>query len=214
MTIQECIDTSLRLLNQYTIMGVEVPYTYNDQQDDTIRMIALINDAMMEIATNARPILEYTDFVVEKPDKRTPMKDLDFAMPSDFDRAIRVLFTPACGPDRTAREANDYKWLNNDVLLVPNRYPGTYRVEYMRYPKQFDLNEKDLSKDLDNTPDTHSIIPYYVAAMIAAQDDQKAYYTLYNVWETRLSRLGYKPPHATLEKIEDVYGFNNFRGFW
>lgn len=206
MTIQECIDASLKLLNQYTIMGQKIPSTYNDQEDDKIRMLPLINDAIMEIATVARPILAFTEFEVPKKDPKEPIKDLDFAMPSDFDRATAVLFTPAFGRDRTAREANDYKWLGNDVILVPNLYPGTYRVEYMRYPAQYDDNTP-LTTILDNTPDTHTIIPYYVAAMIANYDDQKAYYNLFNQWEVRLSRLGYKPPHATMEKIQDVYGF-------
>lgn len=211
MTIGECIDASLQLLNQYTIMGVQVPDTYNDQEDDKLRMINLINDAVMEIATNARPILEYVEFEVTKEDYADrKLRDLDFAMPSNFDRATAVLFTPAFGYDRTAREASDYKWLGDDVILVPNKYPGIYRVEYMRYPMQYNQSTP-LTTTIDNTPDTHTIIPYYVASMIAAYDDQKAYYTLYNIWETRLSRLGYKPPHATFENIQDVYGFNRSR---
>lgn len=193
-------------------MGGPIPDTYNDQEDDKIRMINLINDAMMEIATNARPILAFTEFEVPARKPGEPIVDLDFAMPSDFDRATAVLFTPAFGRDRTAREANDYKWLGNDVLLVPSAYAGTYRVEYMRYPAQYN-DSTPLNTILDNTPDTHVIIPYYVAAMIANYDDQKAYYNLFNQWETRLSRLGYKPPHATSERIQDVYGFNHF-GHW
>ena len=212
MTIQDCIDTTFKLLNQYTIMGTPVPSTYNDQEDDEIRMIPFINDAIMEIATVARPILAFTEFEVPPKSPNEPVRDIDFAMPSDFDRATAVLFTPAFGRDRTAREASDYKWLGNDVILVPNAFPGTYRVEYMRYPAQYTA---DTPRDtiLDNTPDTHSVIPYYVAAMIANYDDQKAYYNLFNMWETRLSRLGYKPPHATSERIDDVYGFNRF-GHW
>lgn len=212
MTIQECIDASLKLLNQYTIMGTYVPDTYNDQQDDKIRMITLINDAIMEIATVARPIISYVEFTVPKKDPKEPYRDLAFEMPEDFDRATAVLFTPAYGRDRTTHEADYYKWLGDDTFTVPNKYPGTYRIEYMRWPAQYTA-ETPLTTQLDNTPDTHSVIPYYVAAMIANYDDQKAYYNLFNQWETRLSRLGYKPPHATFEGIRDVYGFNRF-GHW
>lgn len=188
-------------------MGRDIPDTYNDQEDDKLRMVNLINDAIMEIATNARPIIEAATFDVPVPDRFTPVEDIEFEMPADFDRATAVLFTPAFGFDRTMREAADYKWLGNDRLLVPNRYPGQYRVEYMAYPVQF-TNNTDPDTSLPNTPDTHNIIPYYVAAMIAQYDDQKAYYTMYNIWETRLARLGYKPPHATTERIMDVYGFH------
>ena len=209
MTIQECIDASLKLLNQYTIMGQQIPITYNDQEDDKIRMLPLINDAMMEIATNARPIIAYTEFTVPKKDPKEPCKDLLFEMPEDFDRATAILFTPAFGHDRTTREADFYKWFGDDTLALPNRYPGVYRVEYMRYPAQYN-ETTPLTTELDNTPDTHTVIPYYVAAMIANYDDQKAYYNLFNQWETQLSRLGYKPPHATFEPIRDEYRFNHF----
>lgn len=206
MTIQQCIDASLQLINQYSIVGTIVPTTYNDQQDDITRTINLINDAMMEIATNARPLIETVEFVVEKPDRKEPLGDVRFSMPENFDRATAVRFTPAYGYDRTMREASDYKWLGDDTLLVPNKYPGTYLVEYMRYPVQFTLETEREHTQLDNTPDTHSIIPYYVAAMVTQYDDAKAYYNLYNIWEERLAKLGYKYPHATTENIVNVYG--------
>ena len=212
MTIQECIDASLKLLNQYTIMGSYIPSTYNDQEDDKLRMVNLINDAVMEIATVARPIISYVEFTVPKKDPNEPYKDLIFQMPEDFDRAVAVLFTPSYGRDQTTHEADYYKWLGDDTFTVPNRFAGVYRVEYMRWPHHYDQNTP-LNTTIDNTPDTHSVIPYYVAAMIANYDDQKAYYNLFNQWETRLSRLGYKPPHATFEPVIDVYGFNHF-GHW
>ena len=192
-------------------MGVDIPLTYNDQEDDIKRMVMpLINDAMMEIATNVRPIYTYVEFTVPKKNLNEPFKDLQFQMPEDFDRAVAVYFTPAFGRNQTTDEADYYKWYGDDTFTVPDRYAGTYRVEYMRWPAQYD-EATDVNTELDNTPDTHSVIPYYVAAMIANWDDQKAYYNLFNQWETRLSRLGYKPPHATFERVRDVYGFNVFR---
>ena len=211
MTIQECIDASLKLLNQYSIMGVIVPDSYNDQEDDKLRMmVPLINDAVMEIATNARPIIAYTEFTVPKKDPNEPFKDLKFDMPEDFDRAVAIFFTPAFGRNQTTNEADYYKWFGDDTIAVPNLYAGTYRIEYMRFPHQYDASTP-LTTEIDNTPDTHNPIPYYVAAMIANYDDQKAYYNLFNQWEIRLSRLGYKPPHATFEQVRDVYGFNVIR---
>ena len=90
MTIQACIDAALQLLNQYTIMGVPVPSTYNDQEDDKLRMINLINDAVMEIATNARPIISYVEFTVPDKNRNEPFKDLAIQTPEDYERATAV----------------------------------------------------------------------------------------------------------------------------
>lgn len=205
-TIRETMDKSLQLLNQYSIVGAQIPLTYNDQQDDELRMIGLINDAMMEIATVAKPITEFETFEVEKVPDTEPTKNIEHLMPPDIYQPISVRFTPACGGPEIMVEANKYKWLGEETLLVPNRPAGTYVVEYSRYPAQYNLDTNKNTR-LDNTPDTHSIIPYFVAAMIALDDNQKAYYALYNVWETRLSRLNLKNAHAVITQVEDVYGF-------
>lgn len=113
-----------------------------------------------------------------------------------------------------------FKWFENDVILVLNRPAGVYRVEYSRAPYRIDpikvIEGSDtlLNAELDNTPDTHPAIPYYVAAMIALDQNPKTYYALYNVWETRLSRMGYRPPHATAQPVMDMYGFDHFSGVW
>ena len=223
MTIEGCINASLRLLNQYSIAGTEVPLTYNDQADDIGRMVDLINDAQMEIATTARPICEYVDYVVPEVPAGTPLADITVEMPENFNHALSITFTPLKGHDRRMRDAAVYKWLGNETLLLPNQPAGSYRIEYNRWPVRYDTDFTNMTAperaelmatELDNTPDTHEIIPYFVAAMIAQYDDPKAYYAMYNVWETRLARLNMKPAHATRTMIEDVYGFGDFHGVW
>jgi len=206
MTIQECKNKAFQLLNQYSIVGSSIPLTYNDQADDNIRMIGLINDAMMEIATVAKPITEFESFEVPAIGFEIQTADIEHVMPPNIFQPICVRFLPAGGGPQIMVEANKYKWLGDDTILVPNRPAGTYVVEYSRYPAQYTLTTNPNTR-LDNTPDTHSIIPYYVAAMIALDDNTKAYYALYNVWETRLSRLNLKNPHATITQVEDVYNF-------
>ena len=220
MTVKECMDAALRLLNQYSIAGTIVPPSYNDQQDDLNRMIDLINDAQMQIATTNKTIPAFIEIDVPKIDIKVPTKEIATKMPEDFLAPKAVLFTPIEKGRRPiiTVEAPYYKWFDNDIILVLNRPAGKYRVEYSRAPYRIDpvkvMQNKGnvLNAELDNTADTHPAIPYYVAAMIALDQNPKTYYALYNVWETRLSRMGYRPPHATAQPVVDVYGFDHFWG--
>ena len=223
MTVEGCINAAVRLLNQYSIAGTLVPLSYNDQADDIARMVDLINDAQMEIATVARPVYADIEFVVPEISPNAPLADVSVEMPDDFNHPTSVTFTPLKGYDRRTIDAPEYKWIGNDIILVPNKPAGTYRVEYNRWPVRYATNIIEMTDperaalmatELDNTPDTHEIIPYFVAAMVALDDNPKAYSALYNVWETRLSRLNIKPPHAERTIIEDVYGFGDFHGVW
>lgn len=213
MTIRQCMDFALQLLNQYSIAGALVPISYNDQADTEKRMINLINDAQMQIATTAKPITEFFTVEVREPTKEDPKETEEVDMPDGFDKPSAIYFTPARGGQILPVDAGKYKWLGDDTLVLPRRPAGTYRVEYTRFPIRF-APDTPQTAVLDNTPDTHEIIPYFVAAMIAVDENPKAYFALYNVWETRLSRLGYKPAHAVSTQVADVYGFSQFGGVY
>lgn len=225
MTIKECKDAAYQLLNHYSIAGVNVPLSYNDQADDDKRMLNLINDAQMAIAMSVRPISAFMDdIVVPVLPPSEPLAEIQVEMPENFDQVLNIYFIPAYDENGRplggnsecygpfTRNAKHYKWLGDNILLLPNRPAGTYKIEYSRYPVRY-TEETPETTELDNTPDTHPPIPYYVAAMIAVEENPKLYYALYNVWETRLARLmEKKKPYAVPHQICDVYGFNRFWG--
>lgn len=213
MTIRECMDAALRLLNQYSIAGTQVPLSYNDQADTENRMIDLINDAQMAIATTSRPIPERLVIEMPRIEPHVKTKDLEYEMPEDFNYLEALRFVPAGTRDERDLDAFDYFLTGDEVLALPNRPAGTYTVWYSRFPVRYASNV-DQSTELDNTPDTHVCIPYFVAAMIAIDEHPAAYAALYNVWETKLSRLGNKPARARTTLVKDVYGFDHFRGLW
>ena len=223
MTIKECFDAAFQLLNHYSIAGNLVPLSYNDQEDDRNRMINLINDAQMIIAMGPRPIQAYKTVEMLEPPRDEPTHEIEVEMPCDFAMAIRIYFTPAdqssggfgdpcpCSQAFT-RPATQFRWIGDDTLLLPNRPAGTYRIEYGRYPERY-TEYTPLTTELDNKPDTHNPIPYYVAALIAAEDNPKLHYVLYNIWETKLARLvETKQPYAQVEGVCDVYHFERFWG--
>ena len=217
MTVRECMDAAFQLLNQYSIVGTTVPLSYNDQADTENRMINLINDAQMQIATTVRPIEKFMTVEVPRVPPITPLKDIEVELPEDAIQMKRLLFTPERGWKQIVCDASYYKVVDETKILLRNKPAGTYQIEYEVYPVRLDPYMHGDILDytyLDNKPDTHEIIPYFVAAMIAIDENPKLYYALYNVWETRLSRLGYKNPHAENTHVVDVYGFDRFRGLW
>lgn len=67
--------------------------------------------------------------------------------------------------------------------------------------------EPDEDMPLDNAPETHTPIPYYVAAHLVQGEDSFWYASLYNEWRTKLEYLGQAPqPHRGL--VGDVYGLS------
>lgn len=62
---------------------------------------------------------------------------------------------------------------------------------------------------LDNAPETHTPIPYYVAAHLILGEDAFSYGSLYNEWVAKLNRLYQLPqPHRNI--VEDVYRLGYF----
>ena len=207
------MDATTQLLNHYTIAGSLVPLTYNDQADDRNRMVNLINDAQMEIATTNRPIECIMTYVVPEEPLNTPITDIVVDFPEDFCEFQSIRFTPVKGHNRQSKYARYYKRVGEHYIILPSKPAGTYEIEYSRFPVRY-TKDTPLTTELDNTPDTHEAIPYFVAAMIAIDDNPKLYYALYNVWETRLARMGLKQAHAESTQVDDLYGFSDFRGIW
>ena len=82
MTIRQCMDFALQLLNQYSITGTLVPLSYNDQSDTELRMINLINDAQMEIAKTVKPIVETMTVEIPEPERGAPIENISVSMPA------------------------------------------------------------------------------------------------------------------------------------
>lgn len=297
MTIRECMDAVLQLLNQYSIAGAIVPLSYDDQADTENRMLNLINAAQSEIAATVKPIEmtyvidnaarknlamarqtrilpessttftvaegaaqtvgffvkgdvsvsvgetdygtfsseEYTpvgvmlaeptsEVVLTAGEKGCQIKGLvlyedaldENEIPYDWDERTNAYILPKnCNyvmqinfvTDKGTYRSNIHKWANDDTLLFPKNENGRLVMSYARYAKRYTADDDKLTTELDNTPDAQEAIPYYAAAVIAQDEHPSVYAALYNIWETKLSRLGYKPARVEAEAVEDVYGF-------
>ena len=80
-----------------------------------------------------------------------------------------------------------------------------FRVSYAKHLKVV-LRADDTP--LDNSPETHTAIPYFVAGQLVMYDDPYRYAALHNEWETRLSRLS-EAAAAEEGRVRDRYaGFD------
>lgn len=207
---------SLELIFSESIAGDPIALSYNNQAD-YVRMIPrLVNDGMMYIATTVKKIPAMVPLESLNQNTEDPNFDI-FTLPDDC-------FEMMAGGLVLAHKKNDFGEIANRVhrnyrlyggnqLWLPKGQGANLYLEYWRYPKQFSDDPAD-DEELDNTPDTHACIPYWVAAQAVMYDDGFRHATLYNTWEDRLSRL--RPNQSFIEdsRVQDVYGFDYFPGWF
>lgn len=204
MNYGEVRDAALNLVHQETIAGEMIPPTYNNQQDYLNKIPSLINAAQMDIATTAKFIpeavmlanLRYTEMGHNRV----------YTLPGNmWQRRGSGLLVPTLSPlDDGAfyRRFNQVRMIGRDKLIVPSKLPEDTILEYFRYPEQLSGNPSD-TEEMDNVPEVHVILPYYVAAHLVITDDPFLYASFYNTYESRkagLQELVYSEPG----QVEDV----------
>lgn len=199
MTYGQVKRAALRLLNAGTIAGSEIPLSYNDQADLVLAMPSLVDDAVMQIATTVKKIPAAVRLgTLEK--LNTPGGTL-YTLPAD---CWRLMNGGLLRPDGEGRR-QDYQLLGRQLLL-PAEKPELW-AEYWRYPASVG-NEPDDDTPLDNSPETHTAVPYFVAGQLVMYDDAYRYAALHNEWESRLRRLG-EAVFTERSRVRDAYaGFD------
>lgn len=198
MNLKECRDEALKLIERYSVSGQTIALSYNGQSDYVLRMNGLINDALMTIATTVKKIdAEY------KVAQSTDVEDdwVEYAMPDDFYERANA---GAVYLNNKKLRGTDYIWKSSSKFLVKSELEGTISVMYARYPVKITAATNETT-ELDNSKDTHIAIPYYVAAMLTQQDNPYLSATLYNIYETKLTRIS-EGVQVEPAPIEDVYG--------
>lgn len=209
MTFGEVKNASLSLLNAYSIAGTEVASSYNNQADVLNAIPFLINDAMLEIATTAKPIpAKY----VLTASNGTPHGDgwLSFEMPDDFFQ-LNGGGIPRFENQEFTR-VHSYRWSGRATLLIKeDELSDDMYVEYYRYPTLITAATNP-NTELDNVSETHMAIPFYVAAHIVIHEDAFLYASFYNKYEDKLSKMG-ETLQTDVNQVEDVYD-GAFSGDW
>lgn len=215
MKYGEARDLSLHLVHQQSIAGETIPGTYNNHQDYLDKIPGLVNAAQMDIATTALRIPAFA-----------PLGDLDFTetgaariytLPDDmWQRRGSGILVPQRDPytgDLRYRRFNQVQMLGSRQLILPGSLPEGSLLEYFRYPNRLSMHPKD-TQELDNAPQAHDAIPYYVAAHLVIQDDAFLYASLYNEYEAKKASM-VEPVYTEPGLVEDVFGMDaGLYNFW
>lgn len=207
MRYGELRDQVLKLLNQYTVAGDPVAETYNNQADYLKRIPTFANDAIMEIATTTRKIpVTLPLYFLSKEEFGEYYR---YRLPDDFYqfKSGDTLVTDEGRHLHTGRvEQNGKKY-----LLVAKDDVGKYTVTYYRYPNLLS-DEPDDEDELDNAPETHYAVPFYVAGMLASHDNAFLCSLFMNKYADKLSTM---TPGITADVMSttDVYGFGGGFGY-
>lgn len=194
-------DQALKLLNQYSIAGTKVEPDYNNQQDYLSRIPALVNDAMMEIATTSRkiPALLELDGLA----RWDIGEQVCYELPEDFFQLISGDIYDT--KEGRVAHTNCVRLRGRKCLLVPKQEAGSYTVGYYRYPALLSDTPAD-TDELDNEPETHWAIAFYVAAYLVQHDDLSLCALFNNKYEDKLSKLSAGLASESCP-TDDVYDF-------
>lgn len=205
MTFEQVQNQVLKLLNQYSVAGTLVAPAYNNQQDYLNRVASLANDAVMEIATTARKIPATLDLSTLTGENAGDW--VRYELPDDFYQ-FKTGDTLLTTDDGRLLHTNRYTLSGKKYLLVPKREieeGSSYTITYYRYPKL--LSEKPAPTDeLDNEPETHYAVPFYVAAFLVIHDDSFLFASFYNKFEDKLAKMS-AGLSVEAHSVDDVYNF-------
>lgn len=182
-------DYVLQLLNMYTARGSEFTERYNDQMDYLLRIPGLYNAAMLEIATEACPLVGVmTPSAEDAVDRGNGF--VEVRVPEDF-----VSMTGDGIPvvDRNGRmtRVKAYYMVGADKVMMRRDLFERGTLEYHRAPARLsnDASAVDDEQVLDGTLEMQTSAAYYVAAMLSLQDDSFIYAALRNEYDDKLSQM-------------------------
>ena len=189
MTYGELKNRVLELIFSYSVAGSQIPATYNNQADYITMIPGLVNNGQMDIATSI---------------KRIPAMVMLSELESEqVGERGGLLFPKSWRYERFF----GYRIIAGKLEL-PWHAPEGMALEYWRYPERVSAQTAD-SVELDNTPDVHECLVFYVAAHLLAYDDAYRYTTFLNMYEERISRLK-EPVWIEPGPIEDVYRMRGY----
>ena len=206
MTYGQVRDAALKLLHQYSLGDAPIPRTYNDQGDVLQRIPELVDDAMWIIASGPRRIH------AAKPLARMPGRDrggmMCCTLPEDLMEIVPGGLLVL--EEGESRYESGFVRCDEKHLLLPHTR-GEVWLEYYRRPRLCadaaapGQTEPCDAFELDNAPDTHRAVPYYVAAQLALRKDEGVSAALLRQWQELLLRL--RPqPYPRRHLVADAYG--------
>ena len=183
MTYGELKKRVLQLIFSYSVAGSEIPATYNNQADYLAMIPGLVNNGQMDIATSVKRLP--TQIALSDLETETVNGRLLYKLPAD----CWLPFTGGLLFEKNRRYERyfGYRFVGREIELQRCAPQGLV-LEYWRYPVMIDA-ETDDDTELDNTPDVHECLVFYVAAHLLVYDDPYRYTVFKNLYEERRAAL-------------------------
>lgn len=190
---------TLELINQATMGGAPIGSAYNNQVDYEKRIPHLINIAVRSITTTAKRIVKVATLTggTEMAGGRT------YRLPRDFYqlKSGGVYAMPSDGP---LLGLTQFRLLGRE-LYVPASAQGPVLLEYYAYPPELPSSPGEYD-ELDVDPEVLDAAQVYAAAQLVSGENEYLYASLYNDYESRLSRIS-QGVVAQPVPVQDQYGF-------
>ena len=183
MTYGELKKRVLQLIFSYSVAGSQIPATYNNQADYLAMIPGLVNNGQYDIATGRKRLAAMAS-LDELETVEVAGKTL-FKLPADC--WLPFVGGLLCGRSRRYERYFQYRFIAGCIELS-RCAPDGLILEYWRYPHEVDEETPD-DTELDNTPDVHECLVYYVAAHLLIYDDPYRYTVFKNAYEERKARL-------------------------
>ena len=200
MTYGELKKRVLQLIFSYSVAGSEIPATYNNQADYLAMIPGLVNNGQYDIATSRKRL--QASVYLEELETVEDRGRILYKLPADCWMPFvgGLLFERA----RHYERFFTYRFIRGCIEL-PRWAPEGLMLEYWRFPEEVDDETTD-DTELDNTPDVHECLVYYVAAHLLIYDDPYRYTVFKNAYEERKSRLR-EPVWLEPAPIRNVYRY-------
>lgn len=178
----------LQLLNMYSARGSEFTERYNDQSDYLLRIPGLYNAAMLELATEASPLVG----VMEKSDADIDRQNgfVEMTVPEDF-LSMTGDGIPMVDRDGRMTRVKGYYMVGADKVLIRKDLYQNGILEYHRAPKRLNMDASAVDEEttLDGTREMQTAAAYYVAGMLVMQEDAFSYAALRNEYDDKLTQM-------------------------
>lgn len=201
MLYSEIERETLGHINQYSMSGTPVASAYNNQADYLLRIPILINEGLVNIRTLVKPAPEIFNLVSGE-DYGDMIR---YELPDDF-WSLKTGGVTVIRNDHLEK-TNQYMLHGKKHILIPQGVKGKFTIEYYRYPNLLPINKTPADFDLDEDIEVIQTATYYAAANLVLLEDEFAYSSLYNDYESRLSRIS-RGVTAEVQQVHDAYLFN------
>ena len=182
MTYGKLKERVMQLIFSYSVAGSEIPETYNNQADYIVMIPGLVNEAQMDIAISHKRLPAYK-MLSELVSQESAGWDV-YDYPED---CWQIMQGGLLDPNHGNR-FHEYRIGLGKQILVRHGTPDNLVLEYWRYPEAVTADTTD-EAELDNTPDVHECLPYYVAYGMLLYDDAYRAQVFKAEFDQRISKL-------------------------